>query len=132
MALGVLRAGAGSDAGAPLWLIGYILSWPTLIWAHGNIGHGLGTLGIRVGALLVGALVGCAVDRNKGDWGCLGGLVIGGLVSGVAGMIVEYAVLAHEDVPPGEAAKRLRLVPRLALTPDAGRLVPSLGLGASF
>jgi hypothetical protein len=129
--LAVVAVNESSGAFAYLALATYLLGSPSVHWGHGQVGMGFGSLAIRVVAPTVGAGLGCLADNSNGEFGCLGGFVVGGLVGGGAAMLVDYAVFAHEEVPK-EAAKRPRLTPSFALVPESGHLMPSVGLGGTF
>jgi hypothetical protein len=129
--IGGLAISAQSGELAGLAVATYAFGSPAVHWAHGNVGKGFGSLGLRIVAPAVGAGLGCLADNSHGDYGCLGGLAGGVLVGTLAAVVVDYAVLADEDVPRGAAA-RPRLTPRVALVPESGHLMPSVGLGGTF
>lgn len=121
---------------APLvFLAGYALGSPSVHWAHENVGKGFASLGIRVGAPLVGGLAGCALDDSNGDFGCLGGVVIGAAAMSIAGIVVDYAVLAYDDAPPKRMeneAKGPRVTPTLGVVPEKRGVTPAAGLAGTF
>lgn len=129
--LAVVAGDKQSQTLADLALATYVFGSPAVHWGHGHVDKGFGSLGLRVGAPLLGGALGCVADEHHGEFGCLGGAVVGVLVGGAAAMIIDYAVLAREDVPM-ERATSLRLTPSFALVPDSGRLRPSMGLGGTF
>ena len=102
-----------SDAKASRNLFGitaagtYLLGGPFVHFVHGHIGKGLGSFGLRVGAplatLLIGAALGAAATSNDGAWGRLGDAITGAsyvmLFGAVMASIVDFAIIAHEDVP---------------------------------
>lgn len=131
LAIAVGGGNANSDALLTLAVVVYLFGSPIVHWAHGNVAEGFASLVIRVIAPPIGAGLGCALYDSEGEWGCLGGFLIGGLVFGVAGMVVDYAVLAHEEVPR-EGPKLTGLRPRFSLATETGRLVPSVGVSGAF
>ena len=122
--------------------LGYVFGGPIVHWMHGNMGPGFGSLGLRVGAPLVGlfwgAVIGAAADTHgsEADSVAVGSAI--GFLGGMAGaMLVDAALLAYEKVPgerPLESAKLvpakppLRLVPQLSIGRVGGATVGLSGL----
>lgn len=129
--LAVVAVHAQSDALGGFAVATYLGGSPAVHFGHGHVGKGLGSLAIRIFAPLVGAGLGCAAYGSQGEFGCLGGILVGGFAFGVAGVIVDDIVLAHEEVPK-EATQRPQFTPRIALAQESGRLMPSVGLGGTF
>ncbi|MGH7435363.1 MAG: hypothetical protein ACRENE_06790 [Polyangiaceae bacterium] len=127
---------------AGLFLVGYLGGGPTVHWAHGHVGRGFGSLGLRVGLPMGGALLGllAAASSPASNNGLTGIADIGlGFVLGIiAAPIVDAAWLAFDDEPQGEP-QNARALPALRLTPIAGvprdasgRVAPTLGVGGVF
>ena len=94
------------------WYGGYALGAPIVHWAHGHVGKGFGSLGMRLGGPLAGALLGVGVALatgasfgvkdssgnqlyvGTGDRIAEGGVILGML----APVIIDAAVLAREPV----------------------------------
>jgi hypothetical protein len=104
---GALGLGIASRQPA-VFLIGYLAAPPIIHWSHGKVGAGFASLGLRVGAPLVGGLTGYMIDVSTSkpcgsdEWLCLrglGGLLIGTFVGYVGAVAVDAAVLTRERVP---------------------------------
>jgi hypothetical protein len=98
---------AGGDALGLLGLAGFALGAPIVHAAHERRWTAIGSLGLRVGAPLAGALSAYGWGRltcgahDEGDLPCPGGWAILGLVGGlITASIVDTAVLAREPVHP--------------------------------
>jgi len=79
--------------------LGYLLGGPTVHWAHGHIGTGFASLGIRVAGPLAGLGVGAMIPGIAGKDN-LAGALIGTACGAVAAMVVDAALLAREPAPP--------------------------------
>lgn len=109
----------------------YLLGGPFVHLAHGHIGKGLGSFGIRVGAplacLLIATMLGAAAAPNNDGGAKLGGAVTGveyGMLFGVVtASILDFAILAHEDVPRGTAAD-----PNPRANPSARTFAPTFAV----
>jgi hypothetical protein len=79
LVLGLAGAGLGSADGAGLALGGYLLGAPTVHLVHDRAGVGLASLGLRIGAPLVGVGVAAAsADCDTGHDFCgLGEAILG-------------------------------------------------------
>lgn len=129
-ALGVTLANyreAGMIAGAT-GLATYALGGPSVHFAHGNVGKGFGSLGLRVGLPVVGVAagvaLGCGLSEDQyfcGFWGFPGFIV--GAFSAIA---IDAGALAYDEVPREETARRSRGLMSLAVlplaSPDGGGL----------
>lgn len=116
-------------------------------FAHGNVGRGLGSIGLRTGAPFVGGLLGlavgaasCSTDRAS----CAGvGAAFGFFGGYLAAIAVDAGVLAFDDVQPSKPgqsgaraaaprvakpARPITVLPSAAITPQGG----SVGLVGSF
>jgi hypothetical protein len=126
-------AAAGSDSkgttAAVVFLAGYSLGGPTVHWAHGNVGTGFASLGLRVGLPLTGALLGAAAaDCGSGGGGefCgLGEVAVGLLLGMGAAIAIDSAVLAREPVEPEPSVglRSLRVSPVIAADGSRAALV---------
>jgi hypothetical protein len=132
LSIGVIVLGAGSSDGAealvPMGVGGYLLGGPIVHWGHGNVGKGFGSLGLRVGAPIVGAFAGAGMEdcSGGGELCGLAGAFVGFLVGVTAAIVIDSAALAYEEVPAQTEA--IRVVPSLGASRDG----LSLGLSGSF
>lgn len=115
-------ARSGPTAGVAV--AGYVLAAPIVHFAHGNVGRGFGSFGIRVGSPIVCTLIGAAAGSGKGnsdilDTGALGGAVIGFFVGMGAAIAIDASLLAREQVPV-ERAGALRITPIVAPSAHGG------------
>lgn len=99
---GAAESSAALSAGA----IGYLIGSPIVHWAHGNVGEGFGSLGLRVaaaGVLLVGTAL-CVSNALGGDsdGGCA--VAVAGAISVPAVVAIDAAVLAYEEVPTAQVS----------------------------
>jgi hypothetical protein len=92
---------SGNSAATLLELSGitYVIGPPIVHWAHGNVGKGFGSLGMRLVAPVLGAGIGCALDQSGGELGCLGGLALGGFAGIVLAVVLDNALLAYDPAP---------------------------------
>jgi hypothetical protein len=125
---------------AMMGLAGYVLASPIVHWAHGNVGTGFASLGLRLavplGATFLGALLGWGLSYSvsggcRGDFGCLGGFAVGGGIGFLAGLsgttMIDALVFAKERVE--DAPKTgVRWVPSFSVEKGGGRLT----LGGTF
>lgn len=111
-------------------LIGHLVTGPVVHWAHGNVVKGFASLGLTLGAGIVGAAAGVGLGAAANTT-CDGGSVCvpPGIVYGffigmglgvVAANVVDVLVLAREAPPRGADHASLSLVP--LLTPQGGGL----------
>lgn len=148
----LLLAGEGTRANAvaDAAVAGYFLGGPVVHWSHGSVARGFGSLGLRVGipvtGALVGALIGFAANPGNTSSAHCGGPIcvtpavafgaVGFLLGLVAAPIVDAAALAYEDSPapaPLAVATSLRLVPIATLPRDtAGHTAPGVGIAGTF
>jgi hypothetical protein len=122
----------------------YLGGGPVVHFVHGNVAKGFGSLGIRVGIPLGGALLGGAIglvawgSNGCGDSLCLfspqGGAIVGAGIGLIATSIVDVVVLAHEDVSTAAARSfGLHLTPVAGLPRDAaGHIAPTFGVAGAF
>lgn len=109
------NSSSGSDSGNVVGVLSvsaYVLGGPIVHAAHGNWEKPGGSLGLRLGAPVAGALGGILVGSlacppNDSDVPCLtvGGSI--GLIAGAASaIIVDAAVIANEPEPKAPVAIR--------------------------
>lgn len=133
-AVGVLAIGQTSRVSSyrenTAWvsLFIYGLGAPTIHWAHGNVGTGFASVGLRVGGPIVLGFAGCAVDGSKGEFGCLGGFALGLLLGTVSAVIVDATALAYKEVELPPPRYGVRLTPSASLTKEGA----TFGLSAVF
>jgi hypothetical protein len=131
-----LVAGATESVHLALLALGwYVLAPPFVHFAHGRVGTGFGSLGVRVGMPIVGAIVGAGVGAaatggGRCTWICEGvgsGALIGfglGLLSAVT---IDAAVLSHETSkdsastgPSPSQIEKLRITPAFGPRREGG------------
>lgn len=97
-----LGDGAGKFVGASLGM--YLTGGPVIHATHGNWGRAAGSLGLRVGAPLLGGALGSSLEEcSSGEDFCgLAGAVLGGTLGILTAVTVDSAALARETVrdPP--------------------------------
>lgn len=123
-------SGQGNDSLAWASLTTYALGGPIIHLAHGNPGTALGSVALRVGAPIGGAMLGCGAGGGDGEFGCLGGAALGFLAGYVTAVAVDAGALAYEEheAPRGYSKARPLVVPTAGLTRHGG----TLGLQAIF
>jgi hypothetical protein len=102
----------------------YVLGGPVVHGFHGHAGKAAGSLGIRVGAPLVGGILGAGIlsgcKKHESDDLCeLGGAAWGILLGSAAAMALDAAVLAHEFAPTKPATVGLRWQPAVGFSRNA-------------
>jgi hypothetical protein len=110
----------------------YALGGPIVHWAHGRVGTGFGSLGLRVGfpfALLV-AFVGVCWGKqcDSGEPEIFEGLAVAAFLTPP---IIDYTLLAFTPKRAAQTSRApaLRLAPAIGSVHDAQRrLVPTLSL----
>lgn len=110
-----------------LGFTGFALGGPLNHLDHGQTGHALGSLGLRVaaGAVSIASVAlaqGCFSDNPGSGRGC--GLLIVSPLAVLGAMLVDDAFIAHEPAPPA----RVSWAPRLSAAPHGGLF----SLGGSF
>ena len=100
----IAGAAAGESApGIAVGFAGYALGSPIVHAAHGRWGTAGLAFGLRVGVPAVATLIGCGAGKSGkhggiGDaFGCLAGGALAAGAAVVAGVIIDYAVLASVD-----------------------------------
>jgi hypothetical protein len=107
-------AGAGTGTRA-LGVVGvgfYLLGGPVVHLSHDRGGAAFGSLMLRAGLPLLGFAAGCGLDDGNGEFACLGGAAIGGLLGVVGAVVIDSAVLSNERVAVPAAGLQLGLIPR--------------------
>jgi hypothetical protein len=150
-AFALVVGGAGSNNGSQtnqgvvdVGVGTYLLGGPIVHFAHGSVGKGFGSLGLRVGLPVGGALGGLilgAIGSSGNSNGISPALEVAGVgfVLGIiAAPILDVTLLAYEypsarDKAARSAPPRLQLAPVAAVPRDAsGRMAPTLGLVGAF
>jgi hypothetical protein len=123
----VLSASTDQDGSAllGLGLAAYVLGGPIVHMAHDRAGVGAGSLGMRIGAPLLGGAIGskaanCRDETDRGIFCGIGEIAVGILIGAGTAIAIDAAVLAREPAPD---STRPRIVPGLALTPERRALV---------
>ena len=145
LALGIGIGAEDAGAGVAVFSLGYTLGGPTVHWAHGHLERGFASLGLRVGApivtALLGGLVGLAASPGSDSDGIEAGFVVGGAIGGIAGYVIAVAVddcvLAREPVspPPAPGTTAASPAPSFTLAPSFSRLREggaTLGVSGTF
>jgi hypothetical protein len=115
----------------------YVFGGPIVHAAHGRWGTGLLSLGLRVGAPLVGGLAGAAVTGGAGcvsssSSSCISLGLVGGLLVGYATAVtVDAAVLAREPAAREDARRAPRRAAALSWAPSVAPRRDGAELGVS-
>ena len=117
--IGVTSIGTANAAMAGVGVATYELGAPIVHWAHGNVGTGFGSLGVRV--LAPFAAVGGAYLGLVGAYGGNAGLAVVGAIFMLGALVVppvvDAAVLAYDTGPAVSSNQReMRIVPSFAPT----------------
>jgi hypothetical protein len=131
LALWIGGSAANTQALTDVGWASYLLAPPIIHWAHGKVGIGFASLGIRIAAPLVlgltGLAVGCAAggssgNSNNGLYGLAAGCAVGfgvGVLTGYAGAVVlDAAVFSYKKervVQGGYTATSFTIQPNLSL-----------------
>jgi hypothetical protein len=134
--LAAIAAGAATEEGE-ITLAAYLGGGPVIHLAHGSPGRAMGSLALRAGLPLAGALLGVAIEEPscEGEFLCgVGGLIIGGTLGVLTASAIDIGVLAKKSRRVERPRGLLRLGsidanPSLAPTRDHGM---SLGLSGTF
>jgi hypothetical protein len=110
--------------------VGFGLGAPLVHFAHGRPLTALADIAMRVGGVVVGALVGAAAmgsngDSREDDMGAVVGLLLGGVVGSSAAVVVDATVLSWEKRGPARAAtvgQAFTIEPTLGWAPGGGTL----------
>jgi hypothetical protein len=103
--LTAVAAGSGGGGGQTVFLSGYLLGGPIVHAAHGNWAKAGGSLALRAGLPVAGAYLGAGAQncsQSGGDMCGLGGALTGIAVGGLAAIVIDAALLAHDTVPTSE------------------------------
>jgi hypothetical protein len=115
-------------------LAGYYLGAPIIHWAHGHVGKGFASLGIRAGGTVLMLFAISSCFDGPCDSGA-GVLAFVGVAAMIAAIPIDAAVLAREDAPMQPASLRQRrLLTDIRLAPlvDAERRSGGLSLMGNF
>lgn len=105
----------------------YLFGAPTVHWAHGRVGIGFASLGIRILSPILGLAIGGLESQLANGSKNQDGIPIGAAVGAVAAMAVDAIFLSHEKVPGTRPAAKLPL-PSVMVT----RHGMMLGIGSTF
>ena len=109
----ILTVGIGAATQVPLIAaLGgatYLLGGPVTHWAHGHIGRGFGSLGLRIALPVafgyLGGVFGSGISCSAEDcrfYNALGGSALGIAVGATGAMLLDGLWLAHEPEPKPE------------------------------
>lgn len=112
--------GEHSEELAVAGLMAYVFVPPTIHGTHGRAGAALGSLGLRVGAPILGAVVASAsCDRDREPYGCLGAAAAGAVAGCALAVTLDATLLARERQPaPKRPRRAFRISPDLRATKD--------------
>jgi hypothetical protein len=106
---GVVSSGGNENAAQSILvggLLTYYIGAPTVHFAHGRVGIGFASLGLRVALPIVGAGLAVATCHDDtGEFGCFGPVFLG-LAGGIITPIVLDAAVFGYEPEPTEAAAR--------------------------
>jgi hypothetical protein len=98
--LGAAAASVDGGQAGNAFALGYMLGGPVVHFAHGNVGRGFGSLGLRVGVPLAGAVAGAAVTSRSGcDYCAFGGAIVGGIAVIGGAIALDASLLAYDREP---------------------------------
>lgn len=143
-AVGIFVGGWAADDGniVGAGYMGYILGGPIIHWAHGNVGKGFASFGVRVGIPLGGFLVGGLFGYGFGGGsdgngkfksfgsdsnGPVVGATIGGALAVILTSALDAGVMAYTKPKPRETAS-FTWMPKLDLRPGH----TAVGVGGTF
>jgi hypothetical protein len=122
-----------------LFLASYLLTGAVVHFANGEVGRGLGSIGLRAGLPLVGGLAGAAAaDGCSGELCGLGHIAVGMMLGMGTALVVDWVALARKSGPERRHSKGtptmfrfagVRANPTLAPTRKGGL---AMGLTGSF
>jgi hypothetical protein len=129
---------SGSDAGVTGGLAAYTFLAPTIHLAHDEGWRAAGSLGLRLGMPVLGALAGIMIGASRSPSGCSGDfdcddsdtvaldLVIGALAGMAAAMLIDDVIIAKPRLTHKHSS--LVVAPRVNVTPQQ----TTFGLAGSF
>jgi hypothetical protein len=92
--------------------LGYWLAPGIIHLAHGHVGRGFGSVGMRFGMPMAGAFVGLAAASGCRGFLCeTNGAAIGTLIGMAGAIAIDAAVFAYDDPKPFDPIEARRLVP---------------------
>jgi hypothetical protein len=126
-----------------LGLGGYLVAAPIVHGAHGRVGVGFASFGLRAGLPMVGAMLGyaaagsCSREEQEKLLGCFfhgwGEAVAGGLVGAAGAVVIDAALLAHETRPIAQPREDgIPKVTSVSPSYDPRTRSAALGLGGTF
>lgn len=134
---------ANTDNGGALVGLGsldYFFGAPIVHWAHGNVGTGFASLGLRTLPFVAGGVVLATAPKSSksNEYGDLDNLFSALIVMGLgvaAAVTIDAAVLAREEVPVVPVPDVVALgVPLYRITPTSSitRTSGTVGVSAAF
>jgi hypothetical protein len=128
--LGIALAAENETAGVGVSMLigGYLFGGPIVHGSHGAWGKAAASLGTRVAAPILGAVLAVAFTECSGELCSIGYAAVGGLVGAAGAIALDAAAYAYEPAPEPER-------PTLALSPifvpATARRPPLLGAALS-
>lgn len=121
VALTVTGALSESDGLITVGVLTYLFGPPTVHFAHRNVGRGFGSLGLRLGAPFVGALLGVAIANcgENSDFCGMPEAAVAVTATTLTAVVIDAAVLAY-DV---EKKPSLSWAPSVRVSRDGAGLV---------
>jgi hypothetical protein len=104
LALAVSTLGTGSVVQIGLGTTGFAFGAPIVHWAHGHLGRGFGSLGLRLGLPLAATGISLLLGDN---FATLFALVLLFPTAVAAAITLDAAVLAYDSVPTSTTAPRV-------------------------
>jgi len=98
----------------------HVLGGPIVHWAHGNVGRGFASLGLRLVLPTAGALIGVAAKSGSAA-------AIGGGIGGLLAIVLDVSVLARDTRPAALSNARAPVV-FASVTPQGA----AVGVAGSF
>jgi hypothetical protein len=121
-------AAIGGDKGTALktFLVSYAIGGPIVHWAHGNVGIGFASLGMRVATPVVLAYIACPGDHD--DYDCFRSSALAFLVGMSIASVLDASALAYKKTESLSAGSGFRLIPTGTITAHGA----TLGIAALF
>lgn len=95
--------------------LGYIFGGPIVHWAHGEVGRGFGSFGIRLGMPVLGAILFSPLDSGDQPSGRGPSASAAGFGLGMVGaVLMDVSLLTYERVPVKTKKRSLALQPTFA------------------
>ena len=124
--VGVSVLGVGASA--------YLLGGPIVHWAHGRVGVGFLSLGLRVLGPLAGLGLGAVTSEIATGSKNQDGIPVGAALGALAAIVFDGAVLGWQKVPDERAPARATKAPAMSFAPSVvvTKQALSLGVASSF